>query len=107
MLLILQAIAHVGALNLHRSDHHEKLLRNVVETAQGGGLPAVGYAVAYGSRTVWAVALPCGVAALLNPFPVVPWRDMASSKRRPWGWFARSTRIPPVWTRRGGRLAQP
>ena len=71
------ANARVGALSLSRSDHHEKLLRDVVEAAQGGGLPAVGYAVARGGTTVWAVALPCGRVALLTPFPVVPWSDMA------------------------------
>ena len=78
MLVNLHGIVRVGALSLRHSDHHEKLLRDVVETAQGGGLPAVGYAVAHGSRTVWALALPCGVAALLTLFPVVPWRDMAT-----------------------------
>ena len=53
-------------------------MRDVVERAEGGGHPAVGYAVARGSKTVWAVALPCGMAALLTPFPVVPWRDMVT-----------------------------
>ena len=67
-----------GALRLSRSDRHEELLHNVVEAAQGGGLQAVGYAVAHAGMVVWAVALPCGVAALLTPFPVVPWRDMVS-----------------------------
>ena len=38
-------------------------MREVVEKAQGGGLP-----VAHGGRTVWAVALPCGMAVLLTPF---------------------------------------
>ena len=78
LLLILGTIARVGALRLSRSDRHEELLRDVVEAAQSGGLPAVGYAVAHASRVVWAVALPCVVAALLTPFPVVPWRDMVS-----------------------------
>ena len=78
LLLILHAIARVGALSLHRSQHHQRLMREVVGRAQGGGLPAVGYVVARGSRTVWAVALLCGMAALLTPFPVVPWRDMVT-----------------------------
>ena len=50
---------------------------DVVEKAQGAWLQAVGYVVAHRSKIVWAVALPCVVAALLTPFPVVPWRDMA------------------------------
>ena len=33
----------------------------------------MGYAVACEGRTEWAVALPCGMAALLTPFLVVPW----------------------------------
>ena len=35
---------------------------------------------------MWAVALPCGMAALLTPFPVVPWRDMATLQEAPVGW---------------------
>ena len=53
-------------------------VRDVVAKAQGGGLPTVGYAVACEGRTEWAVALPCGMAALLTPFSVVPWRDMVA-----------------------------
>ena len=49
LLLILQAMARVGALSLDRSQSlgrgHGTLLREVVAKAQGGGLPAVGYAV--------------------------------------------------------------
>ena len=52
----------------------------------GGGLRAVGYAVACESRTEWAVALPCGMAALLTPFPVVPWRDMVAMHEANLGW---------------------
>ena len=82
LLLILQAMARVGALSLDRSQSlsrsHGTLLREVVAKAQGGGLPAVGYAVEGGCLTEWAVALPCGMAALLTPFPVVPWRDMVT-----------------------------
>ena len=37
LLLILQAIARVGALNLSRARSHEMLMREVVERAQGGG----------------------------------------------------------------------
>ena len=37
LLLLLQAIARVGALNPRRSDHHDKLLLDVVEAAEGGG----------------------------------------------------------------------
>ena len=29
----------------------------------------MGYAVAHVGKVVWAVALPCGTAALLSPFP--------------------------------------
>ena len=76
----------MGALSLHCSKHHETLLREVVETAQGAGLPAVGYAVAHGGRTMWAVVLPCGMAALLTPFTVVPWRDMATLQEASLGW---------------------
>ena len=78
LLLFLRAIDRVGAIRLHRSQHHEMLLREVVEKAQAGGLPTVGYMVAHGGRTVWEVALPCGMAALLTPFPVVPWRRMVA-----------------------------
>ena len=82
LLLILQAMARVGALSLDRSQSLSRsygtLLREVVAKAQGGGLPAVGYAVECGDLTEWAVALPCGMAALLTPFPVVPWRDVVT-----------------------------
>ena len=82
LLLILQAMARVGALSLDRSQSLSQgqgtLLREVVAKAQGGGLPAVGYAVECGGLTEWAVALPYGMAALLTPFPVVPWRDMVT-----------------------------
>ena len=82
LLLILQAMARVGALSLDRSQGHGRghgtLQREVVVKAQGGGLPAVGYAAESGGLTEWAVALPCGMAALLTPFPVVPWRDMVT-----------------------------
>ena len=82
LLLILQAMACVGALSLDRSQGqgrgHGTLLQEVVVKAQGGGLPAVGYAVESGGLTEWAVALPCGMAALLTPFPVVPWRDVVT-----------------------------
>ena len=61
-------------------------MREVVERSQGGGLPAVGYAVAYGGRTEWAVALPCGMAAMLTPFPMVPWRDMVTLQEANLGW---------------------
>ena len=47
---ILHTIARVGALSLRRAHHHETLMREVVERAQGGGLPAVGWAFACGSR---------------------------------------------------------
>ena len=90
LLLILQAMARVGALSLDRSQSHGRghgtLLREVVVKAQGGGLPAVGYAVDSGGLTEWAVALPCGMAALLTPFPVVPWRDMVTVQEANLGW---------------------
>ena len=73
LLLILQAMARLGPLSLDRSQGHGRghrtLLREVVVKAQGGGLPAVGYAVESGGLTEWALALPCGMAALLTPFP--------------------------------------
>ena len=90
LLVILQAMARVGALSLDRSQSHGRghgtLLREVVVKAQGGGLPAVGYAVESGGLTEWAVALPCGMAALLTPFPVVPWRDMVTVQEANLGW---------------------
>ena len=55
LLLILQAMARVGALGLSRSQSlsrsHGTLMCEVVEKAQGGGLPAVGYAVACEGQT--------------------------------------------------------
>ena len=102
--LILRAIARVGGLSLSRSDHHEKLLRAVVEAAQGGGLPAVGYAVAHGGRTVWAVALPCGRVALLIAFPVVPWRDMVILQKASLGWVCTWRTHPAGFDHKGGRL---
>ena len=90
LLLILQAVARVGALSLDRSQDqgrgHGTLLQEAVVKAQGGGLPAVGYAVESGGLTEWAVALPCGMAALLTPFPVVPWRDVVAVKEANLGW---------------------
>ena len=86
MLLILQAISRVGALSPSRARSHETLMCEVVERAQGWGLPAVGYAVACGGRTGWAVAPPRGMAALLTPFPVVPWRDMVTLQEANLGW---------------------
>ena len=45
----------------------------------------MGYAVECGGLTEWAVALPCGMAALLTPFLVVPWRDMVTvQEANPW-----------------------
>ena len=32
------------------------------------------------------MALPCGMAALLTPFPVVPWRDMVAIQEANQGW---------------------
>ena len=91
LLLILQAMARVGALSLDRSQSlswsRGTLLREVVAKAQGGGLPAVGYAVECEGLTKWAVALPCGMAALLTPFPVVPWRDMVTVQEANLGWM--------------------
>ena len=75
LLLIFQAMVRVGALSLDRSqDHgrgHRTLLQEAVVKAQGGGLPAVGYAVESGGLAESAVALPCGMAALLTPFLAV------------------------------------
>ena len=90
LLLILQAKARVGALSLDRSQGHGRghgtWLEEAVVKAQGGGLPAVGYAVESGGLTEWEVALPCGMAALLTPFPVVPWRDMVTVQEANLGW---------------------
>ena len=90
LLLILEAMARVGALSLGRSQSlsrsHGTLMREVVAKAQEGGLPAVGYAVESEGLTEWAVALPCGMAALLTPFPVVPWRDMVAVQEANLGW---------------------
>ena len=90
LLLILQAMARVGALSLDRSQGHGRshgtLLQEVVVKAQGGGLPAVGYAVESGGPTKWAVAMPCGMAALLTPFPVVPRRDVVTVQEANLGW---------------------
>ena len=78
LLQILQAFARVGALSLSRVQNHGTLMRELVGRAQGRGLPALGYAVACEGRTGRAVALPCGMVALLTPFPVVWWRDMVA-----------------------------
>ena len=90
VLLILQAMARVGALSLDRSQSlsrgHVTLLRELVAKAQGGGLPAVGYAVECGDVTEWAVALRCGMAILLSPFPVVLLRDMVTVQEAKLGW---------------------
>ena len=86
LLLILQAIARVGALSVGRARSHGTLMREVVERAQGGGLLAVGYVVACGGRTEWAMALLCGIAAKLTPFPVVMWRDMVTMQEANLGW---------------------
>ena len=58
----------------------------MVEAAQGGRLPAVGHTVAHAGRVVWAVALRCGMAALLTVFPMVPWRDMMAVQEASLGW---------------------
>ena len=90
LLLILQAMARVGALSLDRTQGHGRghktLLQEVVVKAQGGGLPAVGYAVESEGLTEWALALPCGMAAVLTPFPVVPWRDVVTVQEANLGW---------------------
>ena len=46
----------------------------------------MGYVVAHAGRVVWAVALPCGMAALLTMFPLVQWRDMVSLQEATLGW---------------------
>ena len=46
----------------------------------------MGYAVACEGRTEWAVALPCGMGALLTPLPVVPWRDIVAIQEANLGW---------------------
>ena len=78
LLLVLEIIAWAGAIRLNHLACQEELLRDVVEAAQSGGLPSLGYGVAHAGKVVWAVALPCGMAALLTLFPVVPWRNMVS-----------------------------
>ena len=83
---VYETIARVGAILLHRSARQEELLRDVMQATQSGGLPAVGYAVTHEGRVMWALALPCGIATLLTPFPVVPWRNMASFQEVTLGW---------------------
>ena len=61
-------------------------MQEVVVKAQGGRLPAVGYAGESGGLTEWSVALPCGMAALLTPFLDVPWRDMVTVQEANLGW---------------------
>ena len=58
LLMVLQTVARVGAIRHNRSARQEELLRDVMEAAQSGGLPAVRHAVAHAGRVVWAVALP-------------------------------------------------
>ena len=48
--LLLETIARVGAIRLSRSSRQEELLRDVMEAAQSGGLPAVGYAFAHAGK---------------------------------------------------------
>ena len=90
LLLILQAMARVGALGLDRRQGHGRghgtLLQEVVVKAQGGRLPGVGCAVESRGLTEWAVALQCGMTALLTPFTVVPWRDMVTVQEANLGW---------------------
>ena len=47
----------------------------------------MGYAVACESGTQWAVALPCGITALLTPFLLVPWRNMVAIQEANLGWM--------------------
>ena len=44
---------------------------------------------------MWAVALPCGMAALRTPFPVVPWRDMVTLQEAYLGWVCTWHTYPP------------
>ena len=46
----------------------------------------MGYAVESEGLTEWAVALPCGMAALLTPFPVVLWWDVVTVQEANLGW---------------------
>ena len=64
-------IVRAGTIQATRSTHYAELLRDVVEGAHDGWPPAVGDAVAHASEVVQAVALPCGMATLFTPFPVV------------------------------------
>ena len=84
--MVAETIARVGAIRLYRSARQEELLRDVMETAQSGALPAVGYVVTHTGRVVWAMALLCGMVVLLTPFPVVPWRDVVSIQEATLGW---------------------
>ena len=106
LLLILQAMALVGALSLDRSqDHgrgHGTLLREVVVKAQGGGLPAVGCAVESGGLTEWAVALalrPCSLRSRWSRGGT--W---SPSRTPTWRRCARGTHILPAWSLARGRL---
>ena len=62
----------------------------------------MGYAVAHTGKVVWVVVLPCKMAALLIPFPVVPWRDMVFLQQATLMW-ARGTAIPQPWTWSSGK----
>ena len=76
-----------------------------MEAAQGGELPAVGYAVTHVGRVVRAVPLPCGMTALLTPFPVVQVTDMMSLQEASLGGGgARGIPSQRAWTRSGGKL---
>ena len=59
----------------------------------------MGYAVENGGLTEWAVALPCGMAGLLTPFMVVPWRDVVTVQEANLGlvctWHTHPARMDP------------
>ena len=104
LLLILQAMARVGALSLDRSRGHGTLLREVVVNAQGGGLPAVGYAVDSGGLTEWAVVLPCGMRPCSLRSRWSRGGTWSPSRRPTWGGCARGIHILPAWTLASGGL---
>ena len=74
--LALQTVPSVDGLRLARSERYVDLLRNMVEAAHCGGLPAVGYAPASAGKVMWALVLACGMTGRLIPFPAVSWREM-------------------------------
>ena len=109
LLVILQAMARVGALSLSRAQSHGTLMPEVVERAQGGG---------GGGSQQWDMRWHARAGPSGRWRCRVAWRPCSprsrrsrggtwSPSRRPtWDGCARGTRILPAWTRASGRLRQ-